>query len=134
MKIAVATIDNYTVAGHVGRCRAFLIYQTDGSNIQSKEVRENSFTHHGRKNGKVDEHHHNHREGQGHGHQNLIEGLKDCEVLIFNQGGWRLIEDMKAHNIKPILTNEAIAEIAVLKYIKGELIISEENVCQGYNN
>jgi len=53
MKIAVATNDNYTVAGHVGRCRAFLIYQTDGSNIQSKEVRENLFTHHGRKNGRI---------------------------------------------------------------------------------
>jgi len=131
MKIAVATNDNSTVAGHVGRCRAFLIYQTDGSNIQSKEVRENSFTHHGQKNGGGEEHH---GEGQGHGHQNLIEGLKDCEVLIFNHGGWRLIEDMKAHNITPILTNEEIAESAVLKYIKGELIISEENVCRSHNN
>jgi len=131
MKIAVATNDNSTVAGHVGRCRAFLIYQTDGSNIQSKEVRENSFTHHGQKNGGGEEHH---GEGQGHGHQNLIEGLKDCEVLIFNHGGWRLIEDMKAHNITPILTNEEIAESAVLKHIKGELIIFEENVCRSHNN
>ena len=45
-KIAVATNDNVLVAGHVGRCKAFLIYETDGSKIISKEIRENSFTHH----------------------------------------------------------------------------------------
>ena len=36
MKIAVATNDNRTVAGHVGRCKAFIVYETEGSKTISK--------------------------------------------------------------------------------------------------
>ncbi len=133
-RIAVATNDNILVAGHVGRCKAFLIYETDGSKIISKEIRENSYTHHSQNQDHTEEHHRKHGEGQGHGHQNLVEGLKDCGSIIFNHGGWRLIEDLKAHNIMPILTNEEIAENAVLKYIKGDLVISDENVCRGHQH
>jgi predicted Fe-Mo cluster-binding NifX family protein len=116
LKIAVATNDNQTVAGHVGRCKSFLVFETDGPKIIDKVIRINSFTNHGK--------HH------GHNHHNLIDGLKDCDALIFNHGGWRLIDDLKAHNINPILTNEVSAVDAVLKYISGDLVISEENVCQ----
>lgn len=133
-KIAVATNDNVLVAGHVGRCKAFLIYETDGSKIISKEIRENSFTHHSQNHDPAEKHHHQHGEGHGHGHQNLVEGLKDCGSLIFNHGGWRLIEDLKTHNIIPILTNEEVAENAVIKYMTGDLVISEENVCRGHQH
>ncbi len=127
-KIAVATDNGRNIAGHVGRCKSFLIFETNGKEIVNREVRENSFTHHR-------QHHeeHNH-EGHHHNHQNLIDGLKDCNVLIFNHGGWRLIEDIKAHNITPILTNETIAEEAVKKYLNGELINIEENVCAGHHH
>jgi predicted Fe-Mo cluster-binding NifX family protein len=131
-KIAVATNDNVLVAGHVGRCKAFLIYETEGSKIISKEIRQNSFTHHGQNQDHAERHHLQYGVGHGHGHQNLVEGLKDCESLIFNHGGWRLIEDLKAHNLKPILTNEEVAENAVLKYLNGNLVISEDNVCRSH--
>ena len=134
MKIAVATNNNQTVAGHVGKCKTFLIYETDGSKITHKITRINSFTNHGLHSNQ-DQEHHNHGKGQGHhDHHNLIEGLKDCEALIFNHGGWRLIEDLKTHNIVPVLTDEKYAEDAVLKYLKGELSIKEENVCSGHNH
>ena len=135
MKIAVATDDNQKVAGHVGRCRAFIVFETNESQILNKEIRENSFTHHGHHHENGEEHH-NHGEGhgRGHDHHNLIDGLKDCQVLIFNHGGWRLIEDLKAHNITPVLTDERLAEDAVTKYIKGELVINDENVCQGHHH
>jgi predicted Fe-Mo cluster-binding NifX family protein len=131
-KIAVATNDNISVAGHVGRCKAFLIYETDGSKIISKEIRENSFTHHSQNTDPAEKHHHEYGKDHGHGHQNLVDELKDCGSLIFNHGGWRLIEDLKAHNITPILTNEEVAENAVIKYLNGDLVISEENACQGH--
>ena len=128
MKIAVATNDNLKVAGHVGRCKAFLVFETEEKEIINKVIRINSFTNHRQHS----HHHHEHNHGEGPGHQNLVEVLKDCEVLIFNQGGWRLIKDLKANNIEPVLTDEPIAEDAVLKYLKGELVINEENVCQGH--
>jgi len=134
MKIAVATNDNRTVAGHVGRCKAFIVYETEGSKTINKVVRINSFTHHGQHLDNKEEHHQHPSEGQGyHNHHNLIEGLKDCEVLIFNHGGWRLIEDLKAHNIKPILTDEKLTEDAVQKYLAGDLIVNEENACSGHS-
>jgi predicted Fe-Mo cluster-binding NifX family protein len=142
-KIAVATNDNQKVAGHVGKCKAFLVFETDGSKILDKVIRINSFTNHGKHHDHNEEqqphhgegHHHHHGEGQGqHNHHNLVDGLKDCDALIFNHGGWRMIEDLKAHNIKPILTNEVLAEDAVLKYLSGDLIISEENVCSGHQH
>lgn len=134
-KIAVATNDNQKVAGHLGRCKAFLVFETDGSKILDKVIRINSFTNHGKHHNHNKEHHHHHSEGQGqHNHHNLIDGLKDCDALIFSHGGWRMIEDLKANNIKPILTNEVLAEDAVLKYLSGELIIAEENVCSGHQN
>lgn len=135
LKIAVATNDNQKVAGHVGRCNAFIVFETDGTEIIDRVIRINSFTNHG-KHHDHDNHQHQHGEGSGHqhNHHNLIDGLKDCKALIFNHGGWRLIEDLKAHNIKPILTKEVFAEDAVVKYLNDDLVISEENVCSGHQH
>lgn len=137
-RIAVATDDNLTVAGHVGRCRAFIVFETDNSKILNKEIRENNFTNHRQQGMHNEEHqHHNehhHNEVHSHSHHNLIDGLSDCASVIFTTGGWRLIEDLKAHNLTPILTNEKFAEDAVLKYLKGELISNEENGCSGHQH
>ena len=134
MKVAVATNDNQTIAGHVGRCRAFIVFETDSSRIMNREIRENNFTHHHQQGENDQEHHHHHNEEHAHSHHSLIDGLRDCEAVIFTSGGWRLSEDLKAHNLTPILTNEKIAEDAVLKYLKGELIINEENACRGHQH
>lgn len=137
-KIAVATDDNLTVAGHVGRCRAFIVFETNGSKILNKEIRENNFTNHRQQGRHSEEHyHHNehhHNETHSHSHHNLIDGLHDCSSVIFTTGGWRLIEDLKDHNLTPILTNEKFAEDAVLKYLKGELSSNEENGCSGHQH
>ncbi len=127
MRIAVATNDGQTITGHVGRCFAFAIYDINGGTIEKVEIRENTFTHHrmtGRQN-----HEHHHGEGQHHGHESLIEGLKDCTVLLFSGGGWRLIEDLEKNNIKPFLTEEADIETAVQKFAKGELVENKDLTC-----
>lgn len=119
MKIAVATNNKETVAGHVGRCRAFLIYEIENEKIKRVEMRENSFTNHGH-----GSHQHNHEHGHGHGghgHGRLVKGLQDCSYLIFKSGGWRMIENLQENNIQPIITDEKIADTAVDKFIKGEL-------------
>jgi len=132
MKIAVATNDEIKIAGHVGRCKGFLVFETENNKITSKEIRLNTFTHHRQQGHNHHEHHHS--QEHGHSHHSLIEGLKDCEALIFNHGGWRLIDDLKENNIKPILTDEVLAEDAVQKYLDGTLIINEDNVCQGHHH
>ena len=132
MKIAVATNEQQKrVMGHLGRCRYFLIYDTDESGITGKEVRENTFTHH-MMHGGEDHHHgegHQHGGGHGHSHAALVDALQDCEYIIFQSGGWRVIEDLKAGNITPVLTDETEADEAVQKFLKGELEEKEDGSC-----
>jgi len=127
MKIAVATNDGLTVAGHVGRCKSFVIFSIEDQTITHKEIRSNSFTHHM-------QHQHNHSEehSHGHSHSGLINALEGCEALIFKSGGWRLVDDLKSNNIKPFLTDEESVEQAAAKYAKGELEIKDDNVCNDH--
>lgn len=128
MKIAVATDDQVMVTGHVGRCNAFIVYTIENNAIINTEIRENNFTHH-RQHKLQHSQHQGNEHSHGHGHSSLIDALSDCEALIFTSGGWRLVEELKANNIKPILTDEPLAEEAALKYYKGELQIKDENIC-----
>ena len=124
-KIAIATNDQQRVTGHIGRCRAFMVYEIDSEKIVNKELRENLFTNH-RRGG---EHHQHHGEGGGHMHTHLIEGLKDCKYLISSGGGWRVVEDLKQHNISTLFTDVELIEDAVNQFIKGELKNETDLVC-----
>lgn len=124
-KIAIATNDQQKVTGHIGRCRAFMVYEIDGEKITNKELRENQFTNH-RRGGA---HHQHHGEGGGHSHNHLIEGLKDCKYLISSGGGWRVVEDLKQHNINTLFTDVELVEDAVNQFIKDELKNDADLVC-----
>jgi predicted Fe-Mo cluster-binding NifX family protein len=125
MKVAIASDDQVHVAGHIGRVRGFIIYSISDNKIQSKNYLSNSFTNHSHSESQQQ----NHATGNHHGHNRLIDALKGVEALIFISGGWRLVEDLKNNGIKPIMTNELIADEAIEKYLKGELLEKEENVC-----
>jgi predicted Fe-Mo cluster-binding NifX family protein len=125
-KIAIATNDQKRVTGHIGRCRAFVVYEIDDEKIINKELRENLFTNHRM----MHQQHQHHGEGEGrHSHEHLIIGLKDCIYLISSGGGWRVVEDLKKHNIITLFTDVELIEDAVNKFIKGELKNEVELVC-----
>lgn len=129
MKIAIASNDLKRVTGHLGRCKSFIIYNVESGKITGKEIRQNTFTHHSQGNHGE----HSHGEGHHHSHTTLVEALSDCEAVIFQSGGWRIIEDLKAGNIIPFLTDEKMADEAAEKYLKGELVEKLENSCK-HNN
>jgi predicted Fe-Mo cluster-binding NifX family protein len=125
-KIAIATDDQKRVTGHIGRCKGFAVYEINDGKILNKEVRENLFTQH-RRGGQGHQHH-----GEGevrHSHEHLINGLKDCGCLISSGGGWRVVKDLKQHNITTLFTDVELIEDAVNKFIKGELKNDPELVC-----
>lgn len=115
-KIAVATNDGKRVTGHIGRCRSFMIIEINDDSIVSRDLRENTFTHH-----RMNKGHQHHGEGGGHNHTNLINGLKDCRYLIASGGGWRIVEDLKQNNIIPLFTDVESIDEAIEYFIKGEL-------------
>jgi predicted Fe-Mo cluster-binding NifX family protein len=125
-KIAVATNDLNKVTGHIGKCKAFMVFEIDGDKILNKELRENLFTNHRLHN---HQHNHNHGEGGGHSHAGLIEGLKDCKFLISKGGGWRVVEDLKQHNITTLFADVEFIDDAVNKFIKDELKNEVDLIC-----
>jgi len=124
-KIEIATNDQQRVTGHIGKCRAFMVYEINGDKVANKELRENDFTNH-RRGG---EHHQHHGDGGGHSHTHLIAGLKDCKYLISSGGGWRVVEDLKQHNITTLFTDVEMIDDAVNQFIKGELKNETDLVC-----
>jgi predicted Fe-Mo cluster-binding NifX family protein len=89
-------------------------------------LRENLFTNHRLHN---HDHNHNHGEGGGHSHAGLIESLKDCKFLISKGGGWRVVEDLKQHNITTLFADVEFIDDAVNKFIKGELKNEIDLIC-----
>jgi predicted Fe-Mo cluster-binding NifX family protein len=130
-KIAIATNDQKRVTSHIGKCKAFMIYEIDGEKVVNKEFRENVFTNH-----RMMKQSHQHRgEGEGrHGHTNLINGLKDCSYIISRGGGWRVVEDLKRHNIQSVFADVELIEDAVNKFLKGELKNNAELLCDHSEN
>jgi predicted Fe-Mo cluster-binding NifX family protein len=129
-KLAFATNDGVSVAGHPGRCKAFMIYELNNGVVVNKELRENTFTHHRASGAQEEQHGHTHEENhQGHSHQSLIDALKDCSFFIAKMGGWRIVEDLKNNNITPLFTSIEIIESAVEMFIKAELKNNDELVC-----
>ncbi len=124
-KIAIATDDQVRVTGHLGRCRAFMVYEINDNKIINKELRENVFTNH-----RMGQAHQHHGEGGGHNHNHLIEGLKDCKYLISSGGGWRVVEDLKQHNITTLFSDIELIEDAVDTFIKGELENDADLTCR----
>ncbi len=131
-KIAVATDNGTHVTGHIGRCRAFMIFEIDGDNIIHTEMRENVFTHHRMPGHEPNngEHHHG-EDHEMHSHTGLINGLRDCGYLISQGGGWRVVEDLRNNNIEPLFTDVEQMDEVVNKFIKGELKNIEGLVCNG---
>ena len=131
MKAAFATDDFETITGHVGRCNGFIIFKTEDNSFAFEENRKNDFTNHGRSNHNHEEHHgeHEHNHHHGGGHQRLIDGLKDCDYLIFNHGGHRLIEDLKNNGIQPILTSLTDPNIAMQQLLNGTLESNLDLTC-----
>ena len=124
-KIAIATDDQKRVTGHIGRCRSFMIFDINDNKIINKELRDNIFTNH-----RMGQAHQHHGEGGGHNHNHLIEGLKDCKYLISSGGGWRVVEDLKQHNITTLFSDVEFIEDAVNMFIKGELENDSELTCR----
>ena len=124
-KIAIATNDLKRITGHIGRCRAFVVYKIKNGEIQNREVRNNLFT----QLWKGEIHHQHHGEGKEHSHLRLIEGLKDCQYLISTGGGWRVVEDLKEYNITTLFADVELIDDAIDKFIKGKLKNDERLIC-----
>jgi predicted Fe-Mo cluster-binding NifX family protein len=134
MRIAVASDDGITIAGHFGRCAGFEIFDVAENKATKIESRPNSNS----------GHHHQHQHGQGdcnghgqhehhgaaHNHESFLSALQDCQAVICRGMGRRAVIDLAARRIKPVITMEDIpAQEAAKLYALGQLNASSDSQC-----
>jgi predicted Fe-Mo cluster-binding NifX family protein len=130
VRIAVASDDGVSIAGHFGRCAGFLIFDAEKENVKKIDYRVNSFGHH--QQGQPEhnhEHGHDHGEGQ-HSHDGFANALADCKVVICRGMGKRAVVDLSSKGIQPAIVAEDIsAQRAAELYAEGNLNSSSDSSC-----
>jgi predicted Fe-Mo cluster-binding NifX family protein len=127
MRIAIASDDGTTIAGHTGRCRGFAIYEVLEGRATRREFRENEFTAHAR--GQCDREHADATAGAHHSHVQLLSALGDCCALITRGMGARLVGDLAAQGIEAYVCNEVSVDNAAREFASGGLPRLDDRGC-----
>jgi predicted Fe-Mo cluster-binding NifX family protein len=125
MKIAAITDDGNTISQHFGRAQYYLVATVENGKIAARELRE--------KLGHAQFASQPHPEeipGQLHGmdpashdrHLRMAEAIADCEALLCRGMGMGAYESMKTRGIKPIVTDIASIDEAVMAYVEGRIV------------
>ncbi len=124
MKIAAITDDGKTISQHFGRAPYYLVLTVENNKIVDTEMRSKLGHAHFQEEG------HHEKAGERHGfgpeadnrHGRMAEAIADCEALLCRGMGMGAYESMKTRNIRPVVTDIADIEEAVLAYVNGQII------------
>jgi len=131
MKIAAITDDGKTISQHFGRAQYYLVATVENMQIVSREMREKlghaQF---------ADQPHAEEVPGQPHGmdaashnkHLQMAEAITDCEALLCRGMGMGAYESMKVRGIRPVVTDIASIDEAVMAYVKGNIVDQVERL------
>ena len=125
MKIAVITDDGKTISQHFGRAQYYLVATVENGQIASRELRD-KFVH----NQFANQPHPEEQPGQPHGmdvashnkHLQMAEAIADCEALLCRGMGMGAYESMKTRGIRPLVTDIANVDEAVMAYVTGSIV------------
>jgi predicted Fe-Mo cluster-binding NifX family protein len=122
VKIAVASTDGVSMSPHFGRSRCFVVFTVEDGKIDGQEVRDNTYTPHAQ--GQCQdgaEHHHD----QPHSHADIVDALRDCQVILCGGMGWRAAQELQAAGIRPLALGVAGSAIeAVEDFLSGKTATS----------
>ncbi|HNT25026.1 MAG TPA: NifB/NifX family molybdenum-iron cluster-binding protein [Anaerolineales bacterium] len=131
MKIAAITDDGQTISQHFGRAALYLVATVEDGQIVNRELREKMGHSHF-----ANQPHHEEQPGQPHGmdpashnkHLQMAEAIADCEALLCRGMGMGAYESMKARGIRPVVTDIAIIDDAVMAYVAGDIVDQVEKL------
>ena len=125
MKIAAITDDGKTISQHFGRAPYYTVVTVEEGKIVSREMREKL----GHAHFQSEEHDHSEpggRHGYGpaadHRHGRMAEAITDCEAVLCRGMGMGAYENMKVRGIRPVVTDIAEIDEAVLAYANGQIV------------
>lgn len=113
MNIAVSTTDGKTICGHLGKCRSFIIFETDGKEILGRRTTGSE--------GSCPSH------GTGGGHN--VSPFAGCHAVITQGMGQGMLDSLAQSGIQPVITSESDPDTAVMKFLKGELSGTTSSSC-----
>jgi predicted Fe-Mo cluster-binding NifX family protein len=126
MKIAVITDDGKTISQHFGRAPYYLVVTVENNKIIDRELRDKL----GHAQFQDESHEHQKDPSGRHGygpvaedrHARMARAIADCRVLLCRGMGMGAYESMKARGIRPIVTDIASIDEAVMTYLDGRLV------------
>ena len=126
MKIAVVTDDGKTISQHFGRAPYYLVFKVENNKIINRELRDKlghaQFRDEGHKHQEASAGRHGYGPGAEDRHARMAGAIVDCRVLICRGMGMGAYESLKARGIRPVVTDIASIEEAVMTYLAGRLV------------
>jgi predicted Fe-Mo cluster-binding NifX family protein len=113
IKIAIPSDDGETISKHLGQARYFQVITLEDGQVKSSERREKASHSH-------QDHQHDHEVGI-HPGQQMIEAIRDCQVLIAGGMGQPMFDRATASGLAVYLAIEDRISDAVEAYQKGTL-------------
>jgi len=124
-KVAAITDDGQTISQHFGRAGYYLVATVEGGKIIHRELRS--------KMGHAQFHDQPHAAdipGQPHGmdpashnkHVQMATAIADCEALLCRGMGMGAYQSMQAVGIRPVVTDIADIDAAVMTYVQGQIV------------
>jgi predicted Fe-Mo cluster-binding NifX family protein len=126
MKIAAITDDGKIISQHFGRAPYYLVITIEKNEIIERELRDKLG--HAQFQGEGHEHQEDSAGLHGYGtaaedrHARMARAIADCQVLICRGMGMGAYESMKARGIRPVVTDIASIEEAVITYLDRRLV------------
>jgi len=126
MKIAAITDDGKTISQHFGRAPYYLVATVEEGKIVKREMREKL----GHAQFELEHRDHHEPAGERHGfgpvadsrHRRMAEAIADCEALLCRGMGMGAYESMQARKIRPVVTDIADIDEAILAYATGQIV------------
>ena len=124
MKIAVASNDGTSISHHFGQSKCFVVFDIADGKIAGRQVRDNTYTAFAKGNCAGGEAH-QHRDAP-HSHADIVEALRDCQIVLCYGMGWRAAEELAQSGIQPLVFSGVMSpDEAVGAYLAGTLNASK---------
>lgn len=108
--------DPGVISAHFGRSKTYLVVTIDHGKEVSREMRPKFVAH-----GQHQEHqHHEHGHGEGH-HGQMIDPIRDCQILVARGMGQGAFNHLKEAGIEALLTDQKSVAGALESYLAGKL-------------
>ncbi len=121
MKIALVSDNGTTISRHFGRAKQYVVVTIEDGREVGREVRAKDDCH---SHGHGHSHEHDHAHDHSHSdprHDALIEAIRDCQVVIAGGMGAGMDQRLRSAGLTAIRTKIPSIEIAIEKYLNGQL-------------